>query len=612
NADLELGFGANISPPPSQSSSTLAPCASSVNDAVPHGHSFTGFYFAGSGSVGLIPGAPSACLGLGVQVGANGVRLAGGGSVDNWNIGSAIGITHLGMSMSAGPIALGSDTLDSSVDDLVPSVQVTASGSATFLGTTATLQGNLSFGASGITAANLTLSAQPVSYDGLQIGADQTASCPSIVSGPNLGTASASGGPFVQVDYSNSGTWAAAFSGSIGFDGVSASGCGEMSNAGVDFDGQLDLSRIANTKVNVSGAFYWGTPAQGQLVVDDDQCTTAFQTCKHGWQEQQAQQGDWYLSMSAASNMPLGGVAFTGSFGAGSVGGSLYLHGDGSLSVGSQTNGAQLYGLLEASDTGGSLTYELDAAGKDVLDGYTVSEVAASLTPQRFALAGRVTIGGTSIDAAGTIAVGSGQLSASCSFTSSIPDSVSFTLSGSYNFPLGVGNVTVNGGVYADGTLAASLTTGFSLFGSTVNGTVGLCAGNYCSADAGVSTGVWFDANASVSGVGTVTVSGSFTSPSSFSLTASLDNQGGTLGPVNALDLVLVGGTLSYDVTGTIDQNGFHLGDSNVNVSAWYETPTISISWSGVSTGWSDPNTLGSIGVTYSNDQVCLSGSIAG
>ncbi|HZQ82901.1 MAG TPA: IPT/TIG domain-containing protein [Gaiellaceae bacterium] len=657
NADLELGFGANISPPPSQSSSTLAPCASSVNDAVPHGHSFTGFYFAGSGSVGLIPGAPSACLGLGVQVGANGVRLAGGGSVDNWNIGSAIGITHLGMSMSAGPIALGSDTLDSSVDDLVPSVQVTASGSATFLGTTATLQGNLSFGASGITAANLTLSAQPVSYDGLQIGADQTASCPSIVSGPNLGTASASGGPFVQVDYSNSGTWAAAFSGSIGFDGVSASGCGEMSNAGVDFDGQLDLSRIANTKVNVSGAFYWGTPAQGQLVVDDDQCTTAFQTCKHGWQEQQAQQGDWYLSMSAASNMTLGGVAFTGSFGAGSVGGSLYLHGDGSLSVGSQTNGAQLYGLLEASDTGGSLTYELDAAGKVVLDGYTVSEVAASLTPQRFALAGRVTIGGTSIDAAGTIAVGSGQLSASCSFTSSIPDSVSytvdpngdagyafgggtafcfyakvsnlsffggqvngsavlsnggFTLSGSYNFPLGVGNVTVNGGVYADGTLAASLTTGFSLFGSTVNGTVGLCAGNYCSADAGVSTGVWFDANASVSGVGTVTVSGSFTSPSSFSLTASLDNQGGTLGPVNALDLVLVGGTLSYDVTGTIDQNGFHLGDSNVNVSAWYETPTISISWSGVSTGWSDPNTLGSIGVTYSNDQVCLSGSIAG
>ena len=657
NVDLELGFGAGISGPPAPTVNAFsAPCASSIGSAVPQrNHAFTGFYFAGSGSVGLIPGAPTACLALGVRIDSTGISLAGGGSIDNWTLGPVIGVTHLGMTVAAGPIQLGSDTLDSSIDDLVPSVTVSAHGAAVFLGATATLQGNVSLGAGGITAADLTLGVQQVSYAGLQIGADQSASCPSIVTGANLGSPSSSGGPFVQVDYTGGGNWAAAFSGSVGFEGVSASGCGQVSPGGVSFNGLLNLNRLLNASVNVSGAFYWGTPQPGQLVVTDSPCTSGT-LCVNGWTEQQAHQGDWYLAVGASTNTSLGGFALSATFGAGSANGALYLHGKGSLSVGSQSNGAALTGYLEAHYTNGSLSYELDAAGKVVLDGYTITQVQASLTPQRLALAGQVSIGGANVTLAGTVVVGSGQLSASCNFSSSIPgysnlasdpsndvgtanggtafcfyasvsnlslfggtlngsavlSNAGFKVNGTYNFPLGVGQLNVNGGIYSDGTLAATVSTGFTLFGASISGTVGLCAGN-CQADAGVDQGVWFDANANLSGWGDLVVKGSFTNPGSFSLSANLSNQGGTLGPVNVVDLVLVGGTVSYDIGGSISQNGFSLSNLNVSLSVWYETPTISVSWSnGVTRGWSDPSTLASIGAVSSGNEECVSGSIAG
>lgn len=660
NVDVALGFGAGITPAAAPSASQQAPCAASVADAVPHGSgTFSGFYLAASGSAGLVPGLPSACLALGVRADASGIALEGGGSLDDWGLGSLISLKHLGFAVKAGPIALGSSgagALDAAATNLVPSVAITVQGSGEFLGAQASVAGNVSLGAGGISAANLTLATQAVSYHGLQIGADTSAACPTIVTGPGVAAPTAGGGPFVQLVYAggSNSSFQASFSGAVGFGGTKASGCGSISSDGASFTGDLDLSALVDAKVNVSGAFYWGTPQPGQLVVTDTPCNGAT-TCYDGYLEQQAQQNDWYVAMGGDANLALAGFSVDGQFGAGSVGGAQYLHLNGGLTVGTASTGASVQGSADVSYANGAYSYDFVGAGSVELNGYTLSNVAVDLSPRQLALAGKVAVGGTTVTVSGTVATGSGSLSAPCNFTANLPgytqlaadpnndvgtapggvafclygtasiplfggtldgsamlDNSGFTLDGRYAFPLG-GTVAFAGGIYPDGTADGTVdVSGISLFGNSVSGTVGACVGN-CLADVNENEGVWWDATA-YTGVGALAVTGYFTDPGNFSLSASLDNQGGSLGTLD-LGVALLGGDASYDISGTVSQNGFSLGDSNLSLDFWYETPTLSCNFSnGCSTGWSDPNNVASATGAYdaSTGQVCVAASVAG
>jgi hypothetical protein len=333
---------------------------------------------------------------------------------------------------------------------LLQGVQVSASvyGSATFLNQTATLNGNVSFGAGGISAANLTMSMGAVNYNGLKITADTDPNntCPTIATGagtvaPTPGP-NAPAGPFVQVAYGGGSDFTAAFSGEVQANGVEAAGCGTLSSAGASFSGALELNGLLDAPVHIAGAFYWGTPAAGVMIPTDTLCTTSTQTCSgDGYLEQQAQQYDWYIDMGTTGSENLDGFTLTADFGAGSFGGgpsngTTYVHGIGGLAVGTASTGANIQGSMDLSaDAQGNFSYDFVGAGSVTIDSYTLANAAVSFSnaggSPSLALAAQVqvpvngssvpvTVSGSVVE--GTPPQGESELTASCNINADLPD----------------------------------------------------------------------------------------------------------------------------------------------------------------------------------------------
>lgn len=362
DVNLALALGPKLTLPTLPASAP--PCAVGPSPSSVTGG---GFYFSASGQASLIGGGPSVCLSLGVELLAQGsisggtlpsmaLSVFGGGSIDNVGLEAVTGdasldsifnISHLGMTVTTPTPAVfnpGDLTdLDSAVTSLVPGVQISVNGSAKVLHTALSANGTVQLGSSGLTMADLTLEGSPLTVGGITLS--------------GTGCSGQGTGPCLQLCYHCSASPTSYFisaNGSISMtDGVSTTVSGQLGPDGVSFTGDLDLTSLIGTTVAISGAAWWGPDSDlqnaGDQVVTDTPCTAADQAqnncsaaaplpASQGYVLAPAHQGDWWVDMNASANETLGGFPIQADFGAGDVGGNVYVHASGSVNI-STTDG---------------------------------------------------------------------------------------------------------------------------------------------------------------------------------------------------------------------------------------------------------------------------------